>query len=138
MNRTDLQQLAEARIADAEALMTQGRHACAYYVAGYSVECALKACIAKQIREHDFPDKNIINKSYTHNLETLLGLSGIKNDFDTASAINQDLDINWATVKDWSERSRYDLSKTQLEAESLIDAITSEPNGILTWIKDLW
>ena len=32
----------------------------AYYMIGYCVECALKACIAKQIRRFDFPDKKLV------------------------------------------------------------------------------
>jgi len=29
----------------------------AYYLAGYAVECAIKACIAKGTRRYEFPDK---------------------------------------------------------------------------------
>jgi len=29
----------------------------AYYLAGYAVECALKACIAKGTQRFEFPDK---------------------------------------------------------------------------------
>jgi HEPN domain-containing protein len=47
MNRADLQQLAELRITEAKVLLDNGFYAGAYYLAGYAVECALKACIAK-------------------------------------------------------------------------------------------
>ena len=58
MNRLDLQQLSDLRIGEAKALLAQGFPEGAYYLAGYSVECALKACIARRTREHDFPDKS--------------------------------------------------------------------------------
>jgi hypothetical protein len=58
MNRTDLQELAEVRIKDAQTLLDTGRFAAAYYLIGYSVECALKSCITKQIREFDFPGRS--------------------------------------------------------------------------------
>jgi hypothetical protein len=48
MNRVDFQNLATERLSDAEALIAGGRFDCAYYVAGYAVECALKACILFQ------------------------------------------------------------------------------------------
>jgi hypothetical protein len=67
MNRLTFQQLAETRLLDAKALFQAGRFDAAYYLAGYVVECALKACIAKKTREHDFPDRDA-NKYYIHNL----------------------------------------------------------------------
>src|ERR1019366_8510670 len=48
MNRSDLHQLTEARVRESQALLAAGEAAGAYYVAGYAVDCALKACIAKQ------------------------------------------------------------------------------------------
>lgn len=54
LTRLDFQALAEMRYDDAEVLYQGGRYSAAYYTAGYVVECALKACIAKQTREHDF------------------------------------------------------------------------------------
>ena len=48
MYRSDFQKLAEDRIADAGALFEAHRYDAAYYLAGYAVECALKACIAKR------------------------------------------------------------------------------------------
>ena len=59
MNRSSLQNLANERIKDAEALLMAGRWSGAYYLAGYAVECALKACFAKQTREYDFPQKSL-------------------------------------------------------------------------------
>jgi len=41
-------------------------------MAGYAVECALKACIAKQTKRYDFPDKKRVRDVFTHNLETLV------------------------------------------------------------------
>jgi hypothetical protein len=45
VDRSQLRQLAADRILDAEHLLSGGRFSGAYYLAGYSVECALKACI---------------------------------------------------------------------------------------------
>ena len=53
LNRTDFQILAVERLEDAKALASLGRYAAAFYLAGYSIECALKACIAKRIQAGD-------------------------------------------------------------------------------------
>ena len=47
MNRTFLQLLTEDRLKDAGVLLANGRYGAAYHHAGYTVEWALKACIAK-------------------------------------------------------------------------------------------
>lgn len=44
---------------------------------GYAVECALKACVAKQVRRYDFPDKKLANEAFTHDLEKLVRVSGL-------------------------------------------------------------
>ena len=78
MNKTDLQQLADDRVLDAEALLTAGRWSGAYYLSGYAVECALKACIAKQTNGHDFPDKIVVHKLRRIILTELLDLAGLR------------------------------------------------------------
>jgi HEPN domain-containing protein len=77
MNRTDLQDVAMRRLRAAESLLNDQHWDSAYYLAGYAVECGLKACIAKQFREHDFPDKKTVNESYTHDLTKLVNLAGL-------------------------------------------------------------
>jgi hypothetical protein len=59
VNRTDFQQLADVRIDEGAALLALPvpRSDGAYYLAGYAVECALKACIARTYNQHDWPDK---------------------------------------------------------------------------------
>src|SRR6266496_4207823 len=69
------QRLAELRLTDAKALIDQERYEAAYYIGGYAVECALKACIAKKTREFEFPNKDS-SKLYTHRLEVLLEYAG--------------------------------------------------------------
>jgi hypothetical protein len=102
------------------------------------VECALKACVAKQIKQHDFPDKKLVNEAYTHDLQKLVRISGLSPDFEQARHQNTALDINWAVVKDWSEASRYDISITDVQAKDLLSACISPKNGVIPWIKSKW
>src|ERR1700681_3770039 len=79
VNRLELRRLAEDRIADAGVLLAAGRWSGAYYLAGYAVECGLKACIAKLTNQDDFPrDRRLLEECYTHSLEKLLKPAGLK------------------------------------------------------------
>lgn len=138
MNRSDLQQLADVRVKDAQSLLHAGRFAAAYYFVGYAVECGLKSCIAKQIREFDFPEKKLITDSYTHDLTKLLRLSGIGHLHEAEIRRNRAFETNWLVVKDWSEESRYDPARPENAARDMYAAVTDTPDGILTWLKKHW
>lgn len=138
MNRFDLQKMAEERVADAAALLDAGRFQAAYYLCGYAVECALKACIAKEVREFDFPDRKVVNDSYVHNLTKLLTVSRIDKLYDEEARRNSAFAENWSIVKDWSEVSPYDPAITETRAFSFFLAVTDPTNGVLAWLKTLW
>ena len=73
MNRNHFQQLADVRIDEAAVLLVRGKSDGAYYLAGYAVECGLKACIAKLTNQHDFPPKpRSIHDYYSHDIEKLV------------------------------------------------------------------
>lgn len=138
MNRKDLQTLADLRVVDAKILLEAGRFSAAYYLLGYAVECALKACIAKQIKEHDFPDKQLIVDSYSHKLEQLIRISGVKPQSDDRIKQDQSFEVNWTTVKDWTESARYDDNVPETRARDLLNAVTDSQRGVLPWLKTMW
>ncbi len=137
MNRVDLQTIAELRIRESRALLNAGFPEGAYYLAGYSVECALKACIAKRTREFDFPEKKLTNDSHTHDLLKLIQLANLKLELDAAVHADANLQARLDTIQDWSEASRYDR-KSQQEAADLIDAVEDQTGGLLPWIRQRW
>ena len=132
MNRDDFKKLSRLRTREAGALLKTGSYCGAYYLQGYSVECALKACICRQIKRFDFPDRKLANAAHTHDLENLVRTAGLHSDFKQDRQLNADLDVNWAVVKDWSESRRYDYSITEAQAAQLYKACTDR-NGILPW-----
>nr|QNO46794.1 hypothetical protein DEIDBPHB_00043 [Methanosarcinales archaeon ANME-2c ERB4] len=134
MNRDDLQDLALIRCRDAHVLLENGNYEGSHYLCGYVVECGLKACIAKQTRLHDFPDKKVVNASYSHKLEDLVKIAALGPKFDDELKSNPDFTDNWNTVKDWSEASRYE-KHTGKEAQDLYSAIADGTHGVLQWIK---
>lgn len=139
MNRAELRALAQDRIDDAAILLTNGRWAAAYYLAGYAVECALKACILAFVEQTGaiFRDKRFSEKCFTHNLEDLLRLANLEADLGLAIQANAALDTYWEVVKDWTEISRYQ-PKGEPAARALYEAITHNPDGVFLWLQKHW
>ena len=55
LDREGFRRLAEQRITEAQALLDAGLPSGAYYLAGYSVECALKASICQLFGAQELP-----------------------------------------------------------------------------------
>ncbi len=139
MNRSDFQQLAELRIAEAEALLTFAAPMAdgAYYIGGYAVECALKACISKLYAAEEWPDKKFVQDCHTHEILTLVKLAELETARSLDSANNPNLKTNWSVVKDWNENSRYERHSL-LKAQRLYEAVTHPTDGVLPWLKTHW
>jgi hypothetical protein len=135
--------LAQVRLQDAERLLGIMRWACAYYVAGYSVECALKAFIVRNVEQTGFlfdekkAASQFIDSFFVHDLEKLFKVANLEADFGIARGANPALDKYWNTVKSWKETSRYE-QKGQPEAEALVQAINHDPDGVMKWLRDRW
>ena len=139
MNRSDFQALAEVRIKEALVLLENQCYEGAYYLAGYAVECALKACIAKNTNQYDFPpDRNRVNRIYSHDLEGLLREPGLEATRKSEVSLNWQLAENWRCVIAWSETARYRPIIVRRYAEELVFAIADEENGVLAWLKKFW
>jgi HEPN domain-containing protein len=136
MNKTELESIAAIRIKEAEILLTAGCYPGAYYLAGYALECTLKACIAKQVKEFDFPSKQLANDSYTHDLTKLLTTAGLKQELSQYEKEDKEFKLNWAVVNKWSEESRYEYTIEKQKAHDFFNAITDNRSGILPWLKN--
>lgn len=109
MNRDDFQSLARIRLDEAKTLLDNGMYNGAYYLCGYVVECALKACIAKKTNQYDFPpNQKTTNLIYSHKFEDLLGAAGLKVKFYADLEEDKELGVNWNSVSPWNESSRYE------------------------------
>jgi HEPN domain-containing protein len=137
MNRTDLQKLAGERVADAEILLANGRFSAAYYLSGYAVECALKACVAKLTKAEDFYDKDLAKKIFTHKPGSLADAARLSGIIKQLSEADDLFAANWVIVNSWDEGSRYE-SHSQQEARELLDAVADPDHGVLACIKLHW
>jgi hypothetical protein len=138
MNKTDLQAIVDIRVKEAKILFDNKCHEGAYYLLGYALECAIKACIAKQIRENDFPDKQLANACYTHKLSDLIGVAGLKQKLKEKEKTDEDFRLNWAVAKEWSEDVRYEHKIEATMVKDFFEAITDDKTGILIWLKSWW
>ena len=140
MNRAEFQKLADLRAREAGVLLAAKCYDGAYYLAGYAVECALKACIARKTRRYDFPPpRNLVDSYYTHDLERLVRSAGLENELTSArKGVARALSENWETVANWSEQSRYIRSDQGPGSRPCIRAVTDSEHGILAWLKTHW
>lgn len=138
MNRNDFRALSALRQKEAKALLDSGHYTGSRYLMGYAVECALKACIAKNTKRYDFPPLNA-PKFYSHNLESLFELAGLKGAFDADLAAHRQLNVSWGAVKIWSEQLRYSsVPLTEVQAKDFHTACVARKYGVLTWIRKKW
>jgi hypothetical protein len=120
MNRGDFQQLAEEHLRHAKALLDAGLYSGAYYMCGYVVECALKACICRKTNQFDFyPKPTVSRDAWSHEFEKLIALADLGPKIDQERRNDNRLEVNWRTVGDWEPKSRYDQHPKQ-EAEDLM------------------
>jgi len=142
MDRKQLQLMAKERQKDAKALLGRKRWSAAYYFSGDVIECARKARLLRHLGESDALYGNStyrkeIQKCWTHDLQGLMILGGLKTTFETARLGNPLLNQFWTTVSAWDETSRYQ-SKTETQAKELYEAICNKPDGVFKWIQLHW
>lgn len=131
-DRATFQELAIQRLAEAELLLAKGFWSGAYYLAGYSLECALKAKIASSFRENEIPELRRVQRIYTHDLSALLDISGLKDELEAEMAANAELLKYWTIAKGWSEQARYEIW-TQERATAIMVAVGGD-EGLLRWL----
>ncbi|NOT00086.1 MAG: HEPN domain-containing protein [Phycisphaerales bacterium] len=128
--------MALVRLDDAKVLLANERFSAAFYLAGYVVECALKACIAGHTRQYEFPDKKRAEKSHTHKVRDLAVVAQLPTDVDFEK--DRTLREYWQMISTrWSETCRYE-NRWRTEAEALLEAVDDPNHGVLQWLQKYW
>lgn len=130
----DAQTLADERLEEARVLLSSSRPSGAYYLAGYAVELALKAVVARQFASDTIPDKQFVLNVYTHDLAKLLKLAGLQ------AALEQtdpDVQANWGVATQWSETARYAIIDAD-QAKDFLSAVGDDKSGVIQWLKSHW
>jgi hypothetical protein len=117
ISRSELRRLARARLRDSEVLFNQGRYDGAVYLCGYTVELALKARMCQTLKWSGFPSTRKEFEPYqslrTHNLDTLLSLSGVEAKIKTRFL------TLWSAVATWEPEVRYRAIGTATKSDAL-------------------
>jgi hypothetical protein len=104
-----------------------------YYLAGYAVECAIKACIAKATQRCEFPDKKKVESSYSHNFRGLIKVAGLEEARLEQLGKDPEFQRNWEVVQTWSGQSRYRRHRPE-SAQALLGAVGDRRHGVISWI----
>ncbi len=132
--RETLERIGEARLREAKALLEVGEYAGAVYLAGYAVECYLKAAICVRL---DWG--SLLATFKTHNLESLLLYTGLE------KRLKDDL-LVWLNFKQvvglWSDGDgnpsiRYQDPRVIDEptARDFLDCLVGVPEGVIPWLS---
>ena len=133
----EITDLADKRLNEAELLHVNGMEEGALYLAGYVIELMLKACICKNLDIENFyvkPIKTGKQAFFTHDLDQLMTLSGLRTIFDKEVITNQILADSWQDICNWSEERRYISVATHEEVTIFLSSIKT----FLTWFLQNW
>ena len=148
-SRSDLQKLTKQRLDEANALLSLNFADAAFYLAGYSIECALKAAVCRTLDQNDFyePDRSnkgaryvqdrIFREFKTHNYNDLLVLSGLSAKFELARVSDSLLYSAWTDIEKagWTEQFRYELgTQSRQSVSDFIKAVEI----LIVWISKYW
>jgi len=137
LKRSELQSIAKIKLKDAQLLLAHKRYANAYYLAGYSVEIGLKACIARQIVVETIPDRTWIKKIFQHDFISLIGAAGLAEELKNKQDEDSNFGANWGIAAQWNPDTRY-LTKDAYSAQIIIESISDKDHGVLPWIQTHW
>lgn len=140
MTKQDWRDLAETRLVDAGVLLQNQRWAAAYYLAGYAVECGLKACVIDLVEKNPgiiYEERRFSDSCWTHKLGELIGVARLDAARVADEIANPALARSWAAVIKWNEASRYVLVP-EPQAREIYDAISHPLDGVMKWIRDHW
>lgn len=132
LTREDLQRLTEIRVREAEVLLEANCPNGAHYLAGYAMECALKACFAKGILQGQFPDRDKVLQAHTHDLRRLLRVSGV----DGILRKSMESAAFYGALT-WSTGLRYRIDATPESARNYLSNLTAD-RGPLAILSSVW
>lgn len=105
---------------EADILFVNGRFAASMYLAGYAMECALKARICTALAWSDFRTTGYYAKPMkTHDFVFLLGFTGIESIISGPTHLT-----DWSVVTQWNPDLRYEpaSSVTAQRAQDMLDS----------------
>jgi len=137
LTKNVLEELATARLREAVSLFDDGHCSGAYYLGGYVVELALKACISASFQPDAIPDKRFVEKIYVHDLKKLVELAGLEAERREKISADRLFAAHWEYIAEWSENTRYKVTG-EGTSRSFIEALRDPDHGVFEWIRTHW
>ncbi len=101
MQKTEIEEIVQARLKDAEVLLNASRFDGSAYLCGYAIELGLKAKICETLRWNEYPSSGKYSTFKTHDLDVLLHLTGLE------FKIKSQFLAEWSDVAQWNPEARY-------------------------------
>ncbi len=134
VGRKTLEKLAKQRLREAHALFESEQYAGSVYLAGYAVECYLKAAICKALDWEEFRATFAV-----HDLEGLLLHSGLGRKIESNVKVRDSFTrVKEVWIVHGKQSIRYkdpDLF-TRKGAEDFLELIADEKRGVVPWVKE--
>jgi len=155
-NSQRIKALAYERLSEAKILCDNNKYDGAFYLAGYSVELMLKMKICQHFGVDNLFDEDskeadkdsiasVRNAVKIHDIKRLLIFSGLKNKFEVAKGLSQQLmqthaylftTVNSKSLCTWNEQVRYqEIGSQKAEAVRELIGLLYHPEGLLEWIN---
>ncbi len=132
--------MAEVRLREAEALFAAGLYDGSFYLCGYVVELALKACICKSLALAEYPDgeAGVRQVFKTHDFWVLALFAGLRLPIEEKQSVSAEFAGNWSIVTGWQLDDRYAIRKSRQNAQAMLEVLRSDPEGVLPWLSQRW
>ncbi len=118
MRKTEIEEIIQARLQDAEVLLEASRYDGSVYLCGYAVELGLKARICRTLQWDEYPTSGKYSTFKTHDLDVLLHLTGLE---DTVKLKYM---AEWSIAAQWNPEARYKPigSVKEADAKEMLDS----------------
>jgi len=101
MQKTEIEEIVQARLNDAEVLLEASRFDGSVYLCGYAIELGLKARICRTLHWNEYPTSGKYSTFKMHDLDVLLHLTGLED------KIKLKYMAEWSIVVQWNPEARY-------------------------------
>jgi HEPN domain-containing protein len=101
MKKTEIEEIVQARLKDAEVLLEASRFDGSVYLCGYAIELGLKARICRILQWDEYPTSGKYSMFKTHDLDLLLHLTGLED------KVKLEYMAEWSIVAQWNPEARY-------------------------------
>lgn len=130
IDRVTLEEIGQERLAEATVLVDAEHYAGAIYLAGYAVECYLKAAICAALRWSELRTTFAV-----HDLEALLDYTGLEPELRQAKAVRERFNKIQGMWREGRIRYQRPGGVSKVNAEEFLSWVGDDAVGVVPWVK---